>query len=446
MKSSVSVVRMVALVTAAFFGFASAGVAQDSPTTWESSDGNKLEAEFVRLTDDGVILKLKSNGKQAEVPFSRLSLKSHLQAIKLAKPEEFSKPVPKAEIAPTIDVPPPTQINLETVLQSPFSDSQTLEQFVEVFGSEMDQGNLFVAWHALPSKMQESLEDLIVAGMDKVGDGPIVQIKTLMGNLNTIVSEKKDFIFNNKTLMSNRRIKKQLYSVWPVIEQFVGSISREELWQKENFDKGNVERWLADFTSAIGSNLAALEKLTETMGGQPQPKFADVVSVPSSQETKGKVQLAAPMMPPQEVVFRKVRGQWIAPAWMTPMRAGIDAGLEQLKSVPEDQVRTGIQGALFTVIPPAGALARAKTQEEFDAVIDGLKPLLESIQGSIPPGAFSPGMGGPPNGNNAFAGGRGARGPGQGTGAGPGGNSGDPGSNSRMKKGPMTGGTGGVGF
>ncbi|MCR9295363.1 MAG: hypothetical protein NXI32_21815, partial [bacterium] len=147
---------------------------EESATTWTSAAGKSIEADFVRLTDDGVILKLRSNGKQAEVAFSSLSLESHLQAIKLGKPEEFSKPLVKAFVVPAIEIPPLRDINVDSILISPFSESQSLQDFVNVMSQEVENGNYFVFWHSLPEKMQEDLLILAAKGMEKLGTGPVL--------------------------------------------------------------------------------------------------------------------------------------------------------------------------------------------------------------------------------------------------------------------------------
>ncbi len=363
-------------------------------TQWTSTSGKTIEAEFVRLSDDGVILKLKSNGQQATVPFSSLSLESHLQAIKLGKPEAFSKPVPKAEIAPVIEVPPLISYDLDSVLRSPFSESQSLQVFVDTLSSELEQGNNFAVWHALPEKMQTDLEDLIVAAMAKVGKQPVVQVRTLLNDLNTIIVDKKDFIFGNATLTGDKQTRKELYSHWPMLEQFVGSISKDELWQSENFEKGNVENWLANFLCTLGSNQPSMDMLSEE-AGIPRMKLSDVVTVASAQADKGKIRIGMPGLPPaaaQEYVVRKFNDIWLVPAWMNQLKEGVEKAQTELEKADADQVRSVIQTGLFAVVPTFSALARAETQEEFDAIIEGLKPLIDSVKENIPAEGFNPAM------------------------------------------------------
>jgi hypothetical protein len=364
------------------------GQESQNPQTWTSAQGKTIEADFVRLTDDGVVLKLRSTGQEAEVPFASLNLESHLQAIRLAKPEEFSKPLVKAVVKPAIDIPPLRQIDLDAVMVSPFSESQSLQEFIDTLSQQVEEGNLFVVWHAIPEKMQSDLITLAANGMEKIGDGPVLQIKTLMKDLNTVVSEKKDFLFNTPLLASNEEALADLQAKWPAIEQFISSVGKEELWQSENFKQDQMEQWLAKFLSAIGSNFDALDAIVEAeMPGVPQPTLAEVIQVLAEADDKGQIQFSNPAIPlpsDEKLTVRKVRGQWVVPLLMNNLRQAVDEGLRQIEDVDVAAVRTGIQTAMSTVIPPIGALARAETQEEFDAVIDSLTPLIESVQVSIP--------------------------------------------------------------
>ena len=62
--------------------------AQDA-LKWTNVDGKEVVGEFVRMEGKTVVIKLE-NGKEAKVPLSSLSLESHLQALKLSKPEAFN--------------------------------------------------------------------------------------------------------------------------------------------------------------------------------------------------------------------------------------------------------------------------------------------------------------------------------------------------------------------
>ena len=73
---------------------------QDSKLAkWEDVSGtHKIEAEFVRIDGDNVLLK-NAQGKELKIPLAKLSVGSQLQAKKLANPALFEKP--KAKPSPT---------------------------------------------------------------------------------------------------------------------------------------------------------------------------------------------------------------------------------------------------------------------------------------------------------------------------------------------------------
>ncbi len=362
-----------------------------SVTSWTSAAGKTIEADFVKLTDDGVVLKLSSDGREAEVPFASLSLESRLQAIQLGKAEEFSKPLVRANIVPPMEIPPLREMDVDAMLVSPFSESQSLQEFIDTASVEIEKGNLFIFWHMLPEKMQTDVIDLAAKGMETVGSGPIVQIKTLLKDLNTIVTEKKEFVFATPLVADNPEVSIDLSSKWPFIQQFVASVSKEELWQSENFGSENLEGWMASFLAALGSNLEALNAILEAeMPGVPQPTMADMVQILREKEENGEqvaeIQISIPAVPQQaeqKLTVRKRKGKWLVVAYMNRLREGVDSGLEKIEEVDAAAVRTGIQTAMSTVIPPIGALARAETQEEFDAVLASLEPIISGMTSSI---------------------------------------------------------------
>lgn len=403
---------------------------QSEATTWTNSAGKTIEAEFVRLNEDGVVLKLKADGREAEVPFSALSLESHLQAIKLGHPEEFSKPLVKAVIEPLFEIPPPRSFDVDALLQTPFSETQSLEEFITVAQAEFNSGNYFVLWHMLPEPMQADLAKLGARGMEKVGSAPIVQIKTLLKQLNTVVTEKEEFVFGYPDIAGSKAEKREMATMWPILKQVVQSLSDESLWEKENFQEENFERWLAQLLGALGSNHDAFLALADHQSnGLVSSSLNRMASVAASTPEAGQIEINLPLpMQGNKVTFNKFGDVWVAPAMMKPLRAAVDKGLAEMDSVDETQVKQVLQTSLGTVIPIVSALARAKTQEDFNAVVDELKPYYEQVAQRVPPmggpmpgGPGAPGPGGrQPSGNRNF-GAPGVGGPGDGGGAGGGG-------------------------
>ena len=163
-------------------------VAQEAVSSWTSSDGKVVEAEFVRLEDREVVLRLKSSGQEVKVPLSRLDINSHYNALRLADPEAFNKPLVKAP-DPTEPLEVQSTFAASDILESPFAANLTIDQFMGIVKEEMDRGNQFVIWHALPNKMQVDMETLANKGIEKIGPETIDRIgktRTRIGPFMTI--------------------------------------------------------------------------------------------------------------------------------------------------------------------------------------------------------------------------------------------------------------------
>jgi hypothetical protein len=409
-------------------GFTTVGSAQDSsPNKWTSSDGRELTADFVRLTEDSVVLRL-SDGREAKVGLSSLSLDSHLQAVKLANPAAFSKPLPKAEIKQEIKVEiPKLSLNVDEMLRSPFPSNPTIEQFLDILQREHAAGNFFVDWHAIPPKMQSDIEDLLVKSVEVVGPTTVNQIRILLRDLNTIVQDKQEFILAHPMVASQPQLVAQLEKHWPLLTGTVGAFTQEDLWSPDNFQKGKVIPWLAKFAATVTPYTMAV---LETAKGElppgiqiPDPTAIEYKIVSQSADT-AEVEVTAAGLPPQQLRYQKVGNIWLVPKQMNETRKGLDTAMEQLAK-GAGQEMTMVRTGLAAVIAAVGGLARSNTQQEFDQAVDNL---VVMVQGMAPnmggPMGGGQGRGGP--GLGAAPGGR-SGGPGVGPGAGPGGRSGGPG-------------------
>lgn len=370
------------------------------PQKWTYKAGSEfreIDAEFVRLTETGVVLRSTANGREAELPLATLSIESHYQAVKLANPEAFSKPLVKApeelEVAP-----PPFELDASEMLKSPFPDDPSIEEFLGILKRESDADNPLVFWHALPTKMQNDVEDVAVKAVGKLGRSVITQLRSLFRNLNTIVQEKKEFIKNNPYVAAQPQVVAMVEPLWPEIAGLVGAFSDEQHWQAENFEKGKIVPWVANFAAAVipyGKQLGESVKpmLPPEAQAQMESETAFNYKILSQSANRGKVEITFNGQPPMEVEVQKVGSLWVVPAWMNPMREildGADPGLDNLSTT----VLPAVTGGLFAVNGIVGRLAAAESQADFDEAVQNL---VDMVQGMIPAG----GPGGPAGPGNA---------------------------------------------
>jgi hypothetical protein len=358
------------------------------PNKWSNPQGAELEADFVRLEEDAVILRSK-DGRELTVPLTSLSIDSHLQAVKLAHPEGFDKPVPKAEVEaerPVSEV-PDLQLDVDQMLKSPFPNNPTVEQYLQVIESEAQAGNLFVQWHLLPTKMQADTEQLIVQAANVLGPATFSQLNMLFKEINTLLIEKEEFIFGHPAIASQPQAVAVLKSHWPVLVHLSQALSKPEHWQPDSFKQGNVARWMATLVADTApAYFAVLDRLrSELPGGELIPNLRDVkYEIVSQSADTAQIRQTFVGQEPTTITLKKVGNQWLNTNALTASREMLDKAKGELakdKSSEIAMMRTTLAG----IIAAVGGLARATTQEEFNASVDNLQIMAQGVANSLGP-------------------------------------------------------------
>jgi hypothetical protein len=401
---SVCSLRMLATTAALLIGTSAtvALLAQDTvgiepaPTTWTNDKGVPIEAEFVRMTDAGVVLKLTRDGREAAVPLTKLSIESIYQAVRLANPAEFSKPIPKAEVKVEGPELPELNLTVEELLQSPFKENSSIEQFFETLERLPEEGNFFVGWHTLPPKMQNDIEDLIIAVHQKLGASTMKQIQVLLGDLNTIATEKKKFVLGLPKVGSNPQLITGLDRAWPLLSGLTTALSKEEHWQASNFQKGNVPRWLAKLSLDVAPIIIAAQKVADDSLGPMAalPTGFPKHTIVSQSADTAEVELTVANLPPVKKHFQKLGNIWIDVKDMNELRHKVDEAKENMASGGEKEVQA-IRAGLSGLIAVVGGLARANSQEDFTQAV----ALLQTMTGGL-----TQAMGGPAAGSGNSSG------------------------------------------
>ncbi|GAB5402864.1 MAG: hypothetical protein Aurels2KO_10950 [Aureliella sp.] len=360
---------------------APACTAQDSdePLQWSLVGGKPFAAEYVRTTDNGVVLRQPSTGRESEIPFSKLDIKSHFQAKKLGNPEAYNKPLVKAEVKP--DIP---EVEVATItpddLASPYPTDPTIEQFLSTFKSESDAQNFAAVWHAIPPKMQDDIESLVEKAADKVGPGTIGQVRKMMSSVGTIAQERSEFIFSNPQIQQIPGLD-QVKPLWPEISGFVGALTLEQHWQAENFKKGNIVPAIATLQKTISP---FAEQLFEKAKPMAPPGFDPSASINykilSQSKGRAEVEITLPGQPPQKFSFQKVGKIWVVPSLMNQVRKGLDEATKAVDGLQPGQISTATF-ALTGINAIVGQLASAESQSEFDSSVT---QLMQMVQGFMP--------------------------------------------------------------
>lgn len=364
----------------------------ESPTRWVSVQGTAIEAVFVRMAEDKVVLEMSKTGKEVTVSLSSLSLESHLQALKLANPQAYNKPLVKADVAPPPEpFVPEITLSGDELLESPFVSDSSLENFLETLNTELERGNTFVAWHALPPRMQTDVEKILGKVLGSVKPQQMIQLRTLFKSIRTVIVDKQEFIFGHPAFASQPGSAAQLRQEWPMFQSLAEAVCAEENWQIENFGATKVVPWVANMSARIGPFVHAGMKDVKQVQGQ-------VVNynITSQSSDGGEVELSLAGAPgPLKVRVQKFEKIWIVPEWMSAMRGGVDQALPQ---VADGIDTSALSIGLLGVNAIAGKIARASTQEEFNEAIaeletlPGVKEVSEAVRNQVAMQAAGQGM------------------------------------------------------
>ena len=370
--------------------------AQPVKQKWTSSTGSVIDAEFVRLDEGSVVVK--KDGKEVAVPLAKLSIDSHLQALKLANPTAFSKPAPKATIG--IEQ---TAESTKLLTESPFTENQTIEQYLDTLTKEFENGNATAAWHMLTPEMQADVEDVVLSAVEAGGKGMLVQIRALMKHVATIVKDKKAFIFASPLASMDPKAARAMQVGWPQVEVFVEALTDKTNWDSANFTAGNVGPWMAALTAKLGKATVTMNEMA-VKAGLPVSDLKQVMAYkvvsqsgdsavvqflfkPPAQMDPQSRQMVQPKTP-EPMEWTRVSGKWLPKDMVDNWKSGVADTKSQM-----DFMMPAVTSGLGFIIPIASSLANAKTQQDFNAALQAITTPLAGRGGMN-------GMAGMPNGSS----------------------------------------------
>ncbi len=343
--------------------------AQDA-TKWTNPDGKELVGEFVRMEGKNVVLKLE-NGKEAKVPLTNLSLESHLQALKLAKPEAFNKEIVKAPVA--VEAAKLTfKLEPSAALTSPFEDDPKIDSFLKTFTDELNKGNFFVVWHMMPPKMQTDMSVFLSKNLQGLGPTAPGRLRKAFGLLASIASKKRDWLLDpavNGTSATPEQLE-SINQAWPYVVSFLEGTADPAIWDPSSFQTENIPNFLASALVNL-QFLAALEQ-------SGTPKWSYVVV--SESADRAEVKLTMYGNPSPVTQFQKVGKIWVAPELMIHIRGFLDKSA----NAPADPNLVRIFSAMMTpAVPVLEKLDQAKTKEDLKKTVGELRKAVDLVTGQM---------------------------------------------------------------
>lgn len=392
--------------------------AQEKFQQWSDNTGRfKVDAEFVRIEGEQVVLR-RLDSREIKIPFDRLSPESLELAKSKGGVSTPKKTSPKGSSNPSLSSPPmkdsekpspaansTSAENTAAATSHPvikFKDDMEPKEFIDLIMSEMNSDNYVVIWDAMPASKQKQLEDLMVAFANKVDPRSFDMIRKTRNTLIDILRKQQKFILNSSTLQLPSEMISQIEPKYPMLVDLADNVVSKDLFDGKRMQKGDM-RGLLDgyFTKLANTSLKMIESLPQDDPIRIQYNQAKGLAmagtnykVEKTSSTTAILQMdsadGAPPTPPMKLV--KTEGRWLPEdlvnnwdATMAQARAGIDL-------MKPEQIQQGLSTVLLIANAPLNNLKNAKSQAEFDKVLEELSALAPA--GIGPPGLG--GAGGPP--------------------------------------------------
>jgi hypothetical protein len=376
--------------------------AQDRPLQWVDNTGKyKVEAEFVRLDENQVVLK-KPDGKELKIPFDRLSKESLSQAKSLGAGATPNKSPGSSATTPSLGSSGssvPIQIPLDT----------DAKQFVDLVMGELSKGNSIVIWDAMPREYQKDIESLVGSFAKRVDSRTFDMLRKTRNTLVDILKKQQKFILNSSVLPIPPEVAPEIAAAYPNGLAVMEALLSKDLFDGKRLQKGDLRSFLDTYFRKIntaGEALAAsLPSDNPIRIEYEKSKSLGVTTanytVNQTSATQAEVQFEAPPQTPgatpPPMRLSMVDGRWLP----TDLSQGWSQGMQQANAVVSlmkpDQIHQVVSGFLFVVNAPLNNLKNSKTQEEFDKNLLELQDLIQRSAGGFGPPGFG-GPGGPPPG------------------------------------------------
>jgi hypothetical protein len=380
--------------------------AQEKYLQWADNTGRfKVDAQFVRIEGEQVVLK-RLDGREIKIPFDRLSPES-LELAKskggMSSPKTTSPKNSSPNPSPSPGSSSPAKSNSDSkVNDSPDAASSSAshpvtkfkdnmddpKEFVDLIYQQTSKDNYIVLWDAMPASKQKQLEELMVAFASKLDSRSFDMLRRTRTSIIDILRKQQKFILNSSVLRIPSDLVAQIEPNYPGMIDFVDNLVSKDLFDGKRMQKGDMRGLLDGYTTKLSKSaekmILSLPKDNPIRTQYEQAKSL-TLSGPNYRIDKTS------STPPINLVLSE--GRWLPKElvenWDSTM-AQAKAGIATMKT---DQIQQGLSAVLLIANAPLNNLKNAKSQAEFDKVLEELSALLPPMG----PGGFGgpPGLGGP---------------------------------------------------
>lgn len=285
---------------------------------------------------------------------------------------------------------------------TPAANMDTAEATVRSIKEGLESGRPVVAWNALPPKYQSDVNEVVQTFATNMDQELWKQVTDTLGGIVAVLTDKQEFILNHPDIAASPDAAKTKETL-PQVAAMLKTIHEHtsDLEKLKTFDGG---AFLDGPGSSIASQAIALSKLapqTGPTGGSPfdRLKNAEVSTVTEDADT-ATLKMTYADGTSEDSVFVKVDGKWLPQDMVTGWDQSIADAKAGLAELPGkiNEIRPMVVMGTTMLSGPLQQMQAAETQEEFNNVVSGLKPLLGQAlmmgamgAGGGPPPGFSPG-------------------------------------------------------
>lgn len=261
-------------------------------------------------------------------------------------------------------------------------------------------------WEALPPSYQADVRGLIAAFCDRVDTNLYDQTFRVLDKAVRVLREKKEFLFNSPLTLDNPIFETPLGLHWEETVSVMEPLVRSELATVEGLRHLDPGRFLATTGRRFLENL---ESLVEAMELPParnpwlrwrQALEATQLRFLPMEDGSGILTWAPPgadLDPQREIRMVRVEGTWVpaelAARWQEGV-ARLRAGIQAMNNADSEKIRPILAMTLSTLERAMDALLQARSQKEFDTILQSLEALRQLGQtlrrgGTTPSGGSS---------------------------------------------------------
>lgn len=340
--------------------------------TWTDSSGQfRVEAEFERYANGLVYLK-KSDGRVLSVPVQRLSAESIAQAKQLHAAASGGA------------------ANVGAALMdgsaSKLGENPTARETAETLSLAMMHFHLPTLWDGLTPRYQRDVQESIRMHADAINPGVWNGVTGLIKNASELVETKRDMFINNPTVGAVLNDDDETKQAWDAAAALLASIANSRLTDQQAMKQFDMAQFIASDAPAIRAAFVAFTEKVNTMEQSPFGSLAEAPKIETVSESATEAVFRITMGEEvHEQKFVKEENRWLpaemVEGWDQSMQEQ-RAAIAKMKSPEGQQQMMQMQMGVMMVGAPLNALLGAKTQSEFDQVIDSMAQSVGGLLGS----------------------------------------------------------------